>query len=83
MTDDQTERGKSGCLGAVVLLVIGVILLLPGLCVVLFATDGLRNTPNLLSDPNVKAGQLIFLAALIVSGALGVWLIVMAIRKRP
>jgi hypothetical protein len=69
MTDHQPEREALGCLG-----VIGAVLLLPGLCSVAF-------TPSLLLDPNVKLGGLGVWAAGIILGALGVYLITMAIRE--
>jgi hypothetical protein len=57
-----------GCLG-----VLGAILLLPGLCSVLFA-------PSLLLDPNIKLGGLGVWAAGIILGALGAFLITKVIR---
>ncbi len=65
LTTSQSPR--HGALAALALLIIGAILLLPGLCAVFFARD-------MLTNPNVVLGGLIVWAAGLILGALGVWL---------
>ena len=62
---------RSGCLTAI-LIVIGIILLLPGLCSLLFVVGGLVKT----------AEDVQFVALLMMVGAAGVALIWWAIRGR-
>jgi type II secretory pathway component PulF len=68
MTDNQPEPTGFGCLGALVLFGIGVVMLLPGLCAVLFGSS----TPI----PSNSRG-LIFWGLFVA--ALGVLLIALAI----
>jgi hypothetical protein len=79
MTDHQPEPRRLGCLGAAVLLVIGALLLLPGLCSALFAVSA----PWWVNTNTDARGFLILLALWTVGiliGAMGVRLITMAIR---
>jgi len=85
---DRLESDQSGCLPPAGLGCAGVILLLPGLCSVIF-------TPAVLSDlfsprsPLARGGDqldfggagLIWVVGLIL-GVWGVWLLVLAVRRR-
>ena len=64
-------RDESGCLTAI-LIVIGIILLLPGLCSLIFVFGGLIKS----------AEDVQFVALLMMVGAAGVALIWWAIRRR-
>jgi hypothetical protein len=70
MTDHQPEREGAGCFGIAVLLVIGTILLLPGLCVITLS----------IFNPPVGGGDRRALFSFIAVGALGALLIALAIR---
>ena len=69
--------GNCGC-GTVLLVILGIVLLLPGLCSLVFIvalkSDGMRNIGN------ASITQLWFTTFLVAAG--GIWLIVYAVRRR-
>ena len=72
MTDQQSGSEGAGCLGPAILLVIGAILLLPGLCVVTLVIFNF--------NPSASGGDWGALLSFLAVGALGALLIVLAIR---
>ena len=73
MTDQQPESDQSGCL-LIVAFAAGALLLLPGLCSVFFVLSDLGSPADLLGTWPVWAAGLVL-------GALGVWLLRVAIGR--
>jgi hypothetical protein len=84
MTNHELDRNAFGCLGGV----IGALLLLPGLCSVIFA--GMSVFGWFISNPNAWAWPpidplgrtlLIIWAIGLILGALGIWLLIRTRRR--